>query len=144
VNNKDVYLNTGSRHKDVWIGIDTAKKELTFSMSGGGIGYAKAMMDTTEHWGEKPTFIPGKGAIIVYSDHNFIIRDGKQVEVPGIKIGDGLAYLIDLPFVGDDLMDILENHISNNEIHVSQEEKDFWNSKLNCNCRDEVLLFTRN
>ena len=144
MNNKDVYLNTGSRHKDVWIGIDTANKELTFSMSGGGIGYAKAMTDTTENWNLKPTFIPSKGLLIIYMDHGTIIREGETINVPGIKIGDGQAYLVDLPFVGDDWVAILEDHIRNTVVHITQEERNFWNDKLNCEYQDdETLLLNR-
>lgn len=143
MNNKDAYPNTGSRQKDVWIGIDTAKKELTFSMSGGGIGYAKAMTDTTENWNLKPTFIPSKGLIIVYTDHGMIVREGETINVPGIKIGDGAAYLVDLPFVGEDWHGVLEEHIQNTDIHANPDEKSFWNAKLNCNLQGEILEFNR-
>lgn len=145
MDNKNVYLDVGSRRKDVWIGIDRSKKELTFSVAkGGGSGYAKALIDTTENWNLKPTFIPDKGLFIVYIDHGMIIREGETVNVPGIKIGDGAAYLIDLPFIGEDWYGVLEEHIQNTDIHVNPDEKSFWNAKLNCDLQDETLQFNRN
>ena len=51
--------------------------------------------------------------------------EGNITYIPGIKIGDGLAYLIDLPFTDSELID----HINNTTIHVTAEEKNFWNNK---------------
>lgn len=144
MDNKNVYLDIGSRRKDVWVSVDKRNKELTFSVDKGGSGYAKAMIDTTENWDLKPTYVPAKGLILVYIDHGTVIRKGESVNVPGIKIGDGSAYLVDLPFVGEDWYGILESHIQNTDIHVSPEEKDFWNAKLNCECQNEILKLNRN
>jgi hypothetical protein len=51
-------------------------------------------------------------------------------------------------FLNQDLSDALYDHILNNEIHVSQQEKDLWNNKLNVDdgneVVDEVLIFNRN
>lgn len=62
----------------------------------GGSGIQK---DTTAHWDQKVTFVPSNGDVIVYSDRNVI----NEVNYPGVKIGDGLTHLADLPFVGDDV-----------------------------------------
>lgn len=50
-----------------------------------------------------------------------------MVDVPGIKIGSGNAYVQDLMFVGDVAIDtqILEDHINDTTIHTNTEEKDF-------------------
>ena len=53
--------------------------------------------------------------------------------MPGIKIGDGAAYVQDLPFVDEELRDKIMDHINNPDIHVSLREKLFWNNKLNVN-----------
>ena len=84
--------------------------------------------DTTANWNIQYDFIPMAGSIIIYSDYASV--DG--VNVPNIKIGDGLAYLVDLPFVSDDLRQIITSHISNNVMHVTAAEKDFWNNKVTC------------
>ena len=53
---------------------------------------------TTEYWNLKTLYIPKEGEIIVYTDYKQIIRDGETVNVPGIKIGNGVSYCGDLPF----------------------------------------------
>jgi hypothetical protein len=66
-----------------------------------------------------------------------------------LKIGDGTSYLIDLPFVNEtssnsNFEEILMNHINNNTVHISPEDRLFWNNKLNLFLSDENLIFNRN
>lgn len=84
--------------------------------------------DTTENWNAQIDYIPRLGAVIIYSDYATL--DGQNI--PNIKIGDGMAYLVDLPFVADDLRDAVLKHISNTTIHVTAAEKDAWNNKVTC------------
>ena len=81
---------------------------------------------TTTEWNAQPNYIPNYGDIIIYTDK------------PGIKIGDGLAYCIDLPFINSD-------HINDITIHVTSEEKQKWNNKITCGniVLDETLILTR-
>ena len=58
--------------------------------------------------------------------------------VPGIKIGDGLGYLIDAPFLSAPY----DEHIANLDIHVTTENKTFWNNKVRCYMDGENLVFT--
>lgn len=93
-------------------------------------------IDTEANWNAKVTLIGKKGHIYVYSDHDTI----NDEPVPAIKIGDGLAYLIDIPFVDSSLY-----HIKNGSIHVTPENKEFWNNKVSCYMSDtvsEMLIFT--
>lgn len=106
--------------------------------------------DTTARWNAQTGFIPMKGEIIVYTDHA-VTQDenGNDVLVPGVKIGDGNAYCVDLPFITDpysrqNVLDELRRHEANTAIHTSEEEKDFWDSKLNCDIEGETLMLTRN
>lgn len=108
-----------------------------------------ARRDTTAAWNEKRSFIPMRGEIIIYMDHGRIDDGyGNMVNVPGIKIGDGNAYLIDLPFVGNDMryqiLSELRNHTGNTVIHVTPEEKEFWDNKLNFRVDDGNLILNRN
>lgn len=49
-----------------------------------------------------------------------------MVNVPGIKIGSGNAYVQDLMFVSGSSIDIdFYDHINNTSIHTNSEEKDF-------------------
>ena len=98
--------------------------------------------DTTTNWNERSTFIPNKGDIIIYLDKRTI----NGVNIPGIKIGDGLAYGIDLPFIGDEIAADLLSHINNTTVHITAAERAKWNDKINCNnnIANETLVLTRN
>lgn len=101
------------------------------------------LINSTENWRAQPTFIPNSGDIVIYADKATL---SNGTVVPGIKIGDGQAYGIDLPFVGDDVLQSLTAHINDNVKHVTTNERQFWNNKLNCNDEvlDETLVFHRN
>ena len=113
--------------------------------------------DTTENWNNARGFVPLAGEVIVYNDYKKVRREingvVKDVNVPWIKIGDGNAYVQDLPFVEEDINDRLMEHINNMEIHVTLQEKTFWNNKINVDDAyeqihdqlvDETLVLTRN
>ena len=102
--------------------------------------FASIRVDTTENWNRKLTFVPENGEIIVYSDYDEKEVDGTMVDVPNFKIGDGLAYCIDLPFVNDNIRLTLSAHLDNDTIHVTQEEKTYWNNKLDCEVSGERLI----
>lgn len=101
---------------------------------------AKVTVNTVENWATKTSYIPKKGEIIVYSDRTVI--DG--LCYPGVKIGDGNAFVVDLPFVGDDVADrvtdLLNNHINDTSIHVTPAEKTYWNNKLDCEVSGDNLI----
>ena len=107
--------------------------------------------DTTENWNAARGMIPLAGEVIIYNDYKTIQKeiDGelKTVYVPGIKVGDGQAYVQDLPFVDDELRQIIMDHITNENIHVTLREKLFWNNKLNVDDNAELvdgaLIFNR-
>lgn len=112
-------------------------------------------IDTTANWRQNLTFIPLKGEIIIYSDYQTEVVDGVTKNIPGIKIGDGTTYGIDLPFVDEDIRRELLAHSQNGSIHISAEEREFWNNKVRCyiefeddghgyNVESENLIFTTN
>ena len=82
---------------------------------------ALVQYDTTANWATKTTLVSEEGTIYVYSDHDTV--DGHYV--PGIKIGDGLAFVVDLPFLDEPLYE----HINDISCHVSSADRDFWNDK---------------
>ena len=109
----------------------------------------RSKSDTTENWNSQRTFIPLAGEIIIYTDYDTKTDDnGKKVNIPAIKVGDGKSYGVDLPFVNDDMRDKILAHISNTSIHVTALEKIFWNNKINVTddqeVIDNVLVFNRN
>ena len=105
------------------------------------------LYDTTEHWNAKLGFVPEQGEVVIYSDYKTVVRDGESVFVPGIKIGSGNGYLIDLPFIDEAIIDALAEHIRDTVAHTTQAEKDFWNNKINMldtRIENETLVFNRN
>lgn len=109
---------------------------------------APVYYDTEENWNTARTTIAEKRAIYVYSNHRHIDDGhGNLYPVPSIKIGDGTSYLIDMPFINQELEIELANHINNTEIHITQEEREFWNNKVTCYMDDmnlENLIFSKN
>ena len=104
---------------------------------------AKESINTKEYWDSNLSYIPAYGEIVIYTDRTVV----DNLPYPGIKIGDGDAYLVDLPFLGDEqhaqLASLINNHINNTDIHVTAAEKTFWNNKLNCDVDNGNLIFSR-
>lgn len=93
------------------------------------IGYA-VWVDSTANWDAQPTLISKSHSIYVYYDKYSYVRDGQTILIPGLKVGDGNAYLIDKPFVDEDIRFILNQHINDSNIHTTAAEKLKWNQKL--------------
>ncbi len=117
--------------------------------------------DTTENWNNARGFIPIAGEVIVYTDYEtktyeveeYGEKVTKTVEIPNIKIGTGNAYVQDLAFVDEKTRDILMAHIQDHDIHVTLQEKVFWNNKINVDdaaeqvsgeLENETLILNRN
>ena len=85
--------------------------------------------DTTAHWNAAQGFIPLDGEVIIYTDYQTITEvvnnENVTKKIPGIKIGDGQAYVQDLPFINQDLRDALFAHIANYDVHVTLNDKAF-------------------
>lgn len=96
---------------------------------------------TTEEWNAQPKLKARAGAIYIQTDKQ---TDKQGDFIPSFKVGDGTSYLIDMPF-GDKLF---WEHINDDTIHVTPEEKEFWNNKVRCYIDGEVsdgtLIFTTN
>lgn len=116
--------------------------------------------DTTANWNKATGFIPKNGEVIIYDDyevkHYTVEEYGKTVEktalIPNIKIGTGNAYVQDLAFVDEKTREMLLDHIHNQEVHVTLQEKEFWNNKVNIDdayalthrkLEGETLVFNR-
>lgn len=96
--------------------------------------------DSTDNWKKALSFIPLKGEVCIYEDY---LTDTQGNYVPGLKVGDGTTPVVDLPFVDEVLKQKLLEHIENQEIHVTQQEKSFWNNKINCEFESEILIINR-
>ena len=111
----------------------------------GHTGFAGILLDTTANWNQKLDYRPPEGMLIVYVDYqSYEDEHGDIVYVPGFKIGDGNAYLIDKPFVGEADSKLLQEHLEDTGLHIQPGEREFWNNKLNYVEPDnDLLIFTR-
>ena len=105
--------------------------ELIGSISLPELGLRAIYYDTTANWNAQRSLISEEGAIYIYSDYSsYDDGNGNITPLAGIKIGDGNAYLIDMPFVTDGLTATLLNHINNHDVHITPQERAFWNNKV--------------
>ena len=66
---------------------------------------------STAEWASSTTIVSKLGGIYIYTDY----RQESNVNIPAIKIGDGLAYVVDLPFF---------------DTGVTETDREFWNNKI--------------
>ena len=115
-------------------------------LKSGHTGFAGIEFGTTAEWNEKLDYRPPEGMLVVYTDYqSYEDEQGNIVYVPGFKIGDGNAYLIDKPFVGEADSKLLQKHLEDTGVHIQPGEREFWNNKLNYEEPEgDLLIFTRN
>ena len=97
--------------------------------------------DTTANWNTQVSLIAEENHLYIYTDYQVV----GGANIPGIKIGDGTSYLIDLPFI-DGNVTVLNNHINDSSIHITEDERLFWNDKVTCflsQGQEETLIFTK-
>lgn len=76
---------------------------------------AKIYYDTSENWAKKTSLVSEKGSIYVYSDK----YSSGGIPIPAMKVGDGLAYVVDLPFSSEPI----DDHINNMMVHLSEHDR---------------------
>jgi hypothetical protein len=91
--------------------------------------YSSILFDTTDNWNKQTSLISENKTFYVYTDH---LVDG-DLAIPGFKIGDGKAYLIDMPFTDE----LYYRHILDSTIHITQDERLAWNDKISCKLSDD-------
>lgn len=100
----------------------------------------RVLYATTETWNSMPSLVSKKGFIYIYSDWK---KDDLGNNIASVKFGDGNAYLIDIPFKDD----MWWAHINDAVIHVTPEEREFWNNKITCysinNGENTTLVLTK-
>lgn len=107
----------------------------------GDLFSSKIRINTTANWNADKSYVPDAGVLIIYTDG---ATEGDKL-VPKIKVGDGNAYLIDLPFSDIDIKNLLDEHISNQSIHITDDERANWNDKvsISVNQANEEVIFTK-
>ena len=58
--------------------------------------------NTSKYWKDHSDIVPAKGDIYIYSDGGTIEQGGVIINVPKIKIGDGVTTIGNLPFIDSD------------------------------------------
>ena len=92
----------------------------------------KVLYADTATWNSQSQLVSQMGYIYIYSDHQ---QDSSGNDIPGIKVGDGNAYLIDLPFSTK----LIDEHIADAVSHITAAERDFWNNKVTCYIDDNNI-----
>lgn len=108
------------------------------------IARKQILYGTTAYWNSDKTRIAEKGIIYVYSDYaKTTAFGGGELDVPGIKIGDGTSYLIDMPFAQGEVNAEVISHIENQKIHVSDDDRKRWDQReLNIEISGENLTLS--
>lgn len=88
-------------------------------------GDCRVLYASTATWNSKPQLISEAGYIYIYSDYRQNLHGDN---IAAMKVGDGASYLIDMPFTDD----LLYAHLANSDIHITPEEREFWNNKVRC------------
>lgn len=102
---------------------------------------------TKDYWDSQTSLLSEKSNIYIYSDYATTVIDDNTVSVANIKIGDGKAYLIDIPFISQSVEDLLNLHINDKVGHITAQERESWNNKVSCHLNSddlEILIFTTN
>lgn len=91
----------------------------------GSAEYCKVLYGTTAEWNAQSQLVSELDKIYVYTDY---YQDSQGNSVPGVKLGDGSAYLIDRPF----LTKIVDEHLADTVSHITTSERTTWNNKVTC------------
>lgn len=93
--------------------------------------------DTSAHWAERTDLVSEEGAIYIYSDYSIEETEEGQIAVPAIKIGDGLAYVVDLPICRgsskipmDDILNYVTEALSSTNSLVTTSDRQRWDDKV--------------
>lgn len=89
------------------------------------------LTDTFANWAAQRNLVSKKDVFYIYTDYQAIDNGNGTVTIfPGIKIGNGYTKLNALPFMNAPDPRLL-NHIANNQIHITSEERAKWNKAVN-------------
>lgn len=81
---------------------------------------------TSAEWAELITLQSRKGEVYIYTD---AAEDDEGNPLPMVKIGDGNAFVVDLPFT------------TSVDFRITQEDIDNWNGKVSVRLEGENLIF---
>ena len=80
---------------------------------------------------------PELGQIVIFTDlYKRTNSEGVEITSAGIKVGDGNTKIEQLPFIDWFYLD----HINDKNIHITEDERTFWNDKISCEVLDDETL----
>lgn len=85
----------------------------------------QVLFGTTSEWNAQTGLVSEENKLYIYTDYK---TDGDGNKLAGIKVGDGDAYLIDMPFIDALYFD----HTQDSTIHVTASDKLRWDDAVNC------------
>lgn len=100
-------------------------------------GLDSIRVNTTAAWNEQVDYAPPVGQLVIYTDGNVV--DG--VNYPKFKVGDGNAYVVDLPFSEEDFESMLTEHINNTTLHFSTKDRTKLEDSVTLALENENLIF---
>ena len=96
----------------------------------------QVLFNTTDGWDVQLRPQSEPNTLYIYTDHQI---DSQGNKIAGIKVGDGNAYVCDLPFIDA----ICTEHMANTTIHVTASDRTRWDEKVRCYyAGTEQLIFT--
>jgi hypothetical protein len=110
----------------------------------GRVSGSSILYGTTEYWDSTPTRFSKNGYLYVYTDKYSYERDGETIIVPAMKIGRDNSYLIDLPFLDEYAIALMEDHIKNTQVHIQEGEREGWNNKVTAREVNGTLILENN
>lgn len=97
---------------------------------------------------ELADYIPLETEIIIFSDYKTFLQNEKKIKLPGVKIGNGVNTVIELPFIAaeDELHNLeeLEKHIQDDTRHLIEGEREKINNNVSVSIDEKTLILTRN
>lgn len=73
-------------------------KKMSLVMNVPTLNVVEVRVNTTEYWESISEFVPQAGMIIIYTDYS---TNDWGINVPGMKVGDGVTPISALPFLMD-------------------------------------------
>lgn len=101
-------------------------------------GLDSIRVDTTASWSTQVEYVPPVGQLIIYLDGTTV--DG--VSYPKFKVGDGNAFVVDLPFTEGDFEAQLQTHLANQAIHLSTLDRTKLENSVVVSLEDENLILS--
>ena len=86
-------------------------------------------VDTKENWDAQRDLVSDANTVYFYRNFKTVQLDNNTFQnIPGMKLGDGSAFLIDLPFMSDS--GLFWDHINDQVRHIPSAERANWHDKV--------------